>query len=116
MSERKVELIKPEEAKGRQTSGGGYITFFYQEQRIVSGTFRMPPKTKLSGKGPMSHPGDETYYVLKGPAYCDLPDENRTVRIEGAQGLRIPAGTRHTPHNMPGQHDALVYFLCTDWP
>jgi len=116
MHKEKVKLVKPEEAEGRETSGGGYITFFYQKDKIVSGTFSMPAGTALSAKGAMVHPGDETYFVVKGPAYCDLPDEDRSVKIEKGQGLRIPAGTKHIPHNLPGDEEAVVYFVCTEWP
>jgi mannose-6-phosphate isomerase-like protein (cupin superfamily) len=64
----------------------------------------------------MAHPGDEIYYVVKGPAYCDFPEEDRRVRIGEGQGLTIPAGTQHIPHNIPGTEEVIVYFVCTEWP
>jgi mannose-6-phosphate isomerase-like protein (cupin superfamily) len=116
MCEENPTLIKPDTAEGRETSGGGYITFFYQKDNFVCGTFTMPPGITLSAKGAMSHPGDEIYYVVKGPSYCDLPDEGRTVRIESGEGLTLPAGTKHIPHNKPGKEEVVVFFVCTEWP
>lgn len=116
MSDTQVTVVKPQSATGRKTSGGGQISFYFQKDRFVCGTFTMPPGTALSAKGAMTHPGDEIYYVVKGPAYCDLPDQGKKIKLEPGEGLTIPAGTKHIPHNLPGQADAIVFFVCTDWP
>ena len=80
MSKGEPRLIKPAEAPGRETSGGGDLKFFVQQDGLTCGTFTMPPGTRLSAKE-MTHPGDEVYFVAKGPAYCDLPDEGLYVRL-----------------------------------
>ena len=116
MSGEKPKVVNPQGAVGRETSGGGYITFFFQKDSFVCGTFTIPPGATLSAKGAMTHPGDEIYYVVKGPVYCDLPEEDRRVRIQEGEGFTIPAGTPHMPHNIPGHEEVMVYFVCTKWP
>jgi len=110
-------IIIPSEAPGRKTSGSGDLRFFLQkEDGLTCGTFTMQPGDRLS-KNVMAHPGDELYYVLKGPSYCDLPDyDDKRVEIQEGQAFLIPAGTKHIPNNIPGKHEAIVFYVCTKWP
>jgi len=61
-----VHVIKAKNAPGRPTSGGGYLTFFAQQEGgFHCGIFTMPPGVRL-GRKAMAHPIPETYFVLRG--------------------------------------------------
>lgn len=116
MSKEKPRLIIPSDAPGRKTSGGGDLKFFVQKEGLTCGIFMMPPGTRLSTKE-MAHPGDEVYYVVKGPSYCDLPEEDyRRVEIPQGYSFHIPANTKHIPNNILGKEKAVVFYICTNWP
>lgn len=112
----KPRVIKPGEAPGRKTSGGGDLKFFLQkDDGLTCGIFVMQPGQRLSAKD-MAHPGDEVYYVFKGPSYCDIPETNTRYKIEEGESFYIPAGTKHIPNNIPGTKEAVVFYFCTKWP
>lgn len=112
----KPKLIVPPQAPGRKTSGGGDLKLFVQKEGLTCGIFTMPPGTRLSTKE-APHPGDEVYYVVKGPAYCDLPEEDyERVEIPEGHAFHIPANTKHIANNIPGKEEAIVLFICTNWP
>jgi len=109
-------LIGIEDAPGRPTSGGGYLTFFAQQEGgFHCGMFTLPPGVRL-GRKAMAHSGPEVYFVLQGTCWCDLLDTGQTFEIPAGHAFYIPAGTLHAPHNEPGDEEAIVFWTCAGWP
>ena len=104
-----THIIRIEEAPGRPTSGGGYLTFFAQQEGgFHCDTFTLPPGVRL-GRKAMAHPGPEVYFVLQGTCWCELPETGQTFEIPVGHALYVPAGTFHAPHNEPSGEEAIIF-------
>ena len=56
-------MIRIEDAPGCLTSGGGYLTFFAQQEgSFHCGALTMPPGVRL-GRKAMAHSGPEVYFA-----------------------------------------------------
>lgn len=56
------------------------------------------------------HPGDESYYILKGPV-IQRSGNGQFAYLETGDGLYMPQGAWHKAHNFTGDITRILYFI-----
>lgn len=56
------------------------------------------------------HPGDETYYILKGPV-VQRSGNGQFAYLESGEGLYMPEGAWHCAHNFSSEKVRVLYFI-----
>ena len=56
------------------------------------------------------HPGDESYYILKGPV-IQRSGNGQFAYLETGDGLYMPEGAWHKAHNFSGDLTRILYFI-----
>jgi mannose-6-phosphate isomerase-like protein (cupin superfamily) len=61
------------------------------------------------------HNGEKVVFVESGNLHVEFPDTKRWVELEAFDGVRIPAGLRHSFYNMSSDYTDCVFSVGTDY-
>lgn len=61
------------------------------------------------------HNGEKVIYVETGELHVEFPDTKKWVELGAWDGLRIPAGTRHSFYNMSQDPATCLFSVATDY-
>ena len=61
------------------------------------------------------HNGEKVVFVENGNLHVEFPDTKRWVELNAFDGVRIPAGVRHSFYNMSSDYANCVFSVATDY-
>ena len=100
--------------EARKSSTGCDLKLYVKGDKIVCGTFTIPPGERLGRIS--AHASDETYYVVRGTLKVELPRLGETVTIRKGELFYMPGGMIHAPFNDGAQECEVLWHCAPDWP